>query len=109
MTRFQRRAAGVLLAVVLLPWLTAESCDDAGSPADTGTPTVGSGVAPTNGGGSVTPTNGGDVVTTSRPVDPPGPGPKPQATGLTITQPPMTTTSKPPDSGGPSPTTTESP
>lgn len=95
MTPIHRRATSALVAVIVLPWLTAESCEhdtqphpDPSAQQSTGTPAAPGGTRDI----------GGDSVTTSPLVGTPPSEDRPEATGLTITQPPASSTS-------PSPTT----
>ena len=81
--RSNRQRTGVIVVIAfLLPWLTAESCDEQ-KPAQTPAPTA-------------VPTAGGDNLTTSLTgltsvPSPKGP-PPPNASGATIYQPTMTST-----------------
>ncbi|MEV7094021.1 hypothetical protein AB0M80_14420 [Amycolatopsis sp. NPDC051045] len=95
MTPIHRRAASALLAVIVFPWLTAESCED-NTESHPDTSVQQSTRTPIAPGG--TPDIGGDSVTTSPLVGAPPSEDRPEATGLTITQPPATSLS-------PSPTT----
>lgn len=75
-----RQRTGVIVIIAfLLPWLTAESCDEQ-KPAQTPVPTA-------------VPTVGGDNLTTSPTTVPSPKGPPPpNASGATIYQPTMTST-----------------